>query len=1124
MDQIVLFPSGTVNQLPVLRALDLSLAGSIAAPSTSFDVIQSLDGEKYYILTRRATPSIVVASATTLQVLSTIDLQASVTDAELSPDGRYILAATGNLEVIDTATDQALAPIDVGGGPTKILLNDSATTAYVLANSGKTLSVIDMQSLSISQTAALPNAQNMALTGNGSRLIVSFNTGIRQYRTKDLSEISFIATKVPLINSTVYALPSGTKAIVENRGSGESRTAQIVDLDLATVGDIGSVGLTQLREFQIVDDAKGYAIDLTSNEVVLLDLTASPDVTITPMSFGSDARTIELSPNRRTLYVSSLIDASILAADVASNTVVASAGLPISPDAHKLVFGPSQSGPAQISINGGDEQYYPSNTTLPIPLSVEVTDAQGRPIPNIPVLFEDPTGAGLTISPAQPSFTNARGIATATIQFPARSAPEPVEGEVGDPAPILESIVVTATTGGLDPALFNLTLIRGGGLIKIAGDYQGVEENKPFPLPLVLLATDTNGFPLPANTPVTLGFSLASCPTELLTDENGFIRISNCSAFPVSTNPNNTQLFQKGTITASYFSVDQRQIRASFSFVVIRAGLRVTITKTAGDNQTARSGETLPIPLGFQLGRDGFGGTIDPFNVELRQISGPPVLLEKRSVPAIMFREQAINVKLGENAGTSVVEARLSVPGLPTITYTMTATGGRPTSIEKTGDNQSGKISTVLASPLRVRIINESGTFVPFPEVVWRVTQGDATLTTSSDATGASAVVQFGTTPGAVRVVAAVGSLQTTFTLTSLAPEPASISTFAGQNQTLTTGILSDPLTVRVTEIDNRPAAGAIITFSGPANVRLHPTNGATPGNPVQILANQDGLAGVQAELLAVSGLSEAGGRSQVSQAVTITASAGSGLSTSFLLSVVGRTPAFSGAGVVNAASFEAGLVPGGIVSIFGSGMMENVVGIVLANGQTSFQGTTVRIGGIPAPIFALAANTTQEQINVQVPFELTPGQSTTVEIENNGSRATVGGVPVFAAQPGVFQDATGFAAAVHADNRLVTAENPARNGEVIALFATGAGRITPPVATGTLGPSSQLSFVDLPVVIGVDDKGAEVLFKGYAPGFLGLYQFNFVVPTDARCGQRALSLKVGDRYSPNVTIPILCP
>ena len=63
-----------------------------------------------------------------------------------------------------------------------------------------------------------------------------------------------------------------------------------------------------------------------------------------------------------------------------------------------------------------------------------------------------------------------------------------------------------------------------------------------------------------------------------------------------------------------------------------------------------------------------------------------------------------------------------------------------------------------------------------------------------------------------------------------------------------------------------------------------------------------------------------------------------------------------------------------------------------------------------------------------------------------------------------------------------------------------------------------------LPVLIGVDDKGSQVLFQGYAPGFLGLYQYNFVIPPDARCGQRSLSMKVGDTFGPNSTIPILCP
>jgi uncharacterized protein (TIGR03437 family) len=49
-------------------------------------------------------------------------------------------------------------------------------------------------------------------------------------------------------------------------------------------------------------------------------------------------------------------------------------------------------------------------------------------------------------------------------------------------------------------------------------------------------------------------------------------------------------------------------------------------------------------------------------------------------------------------------------------------------------------------------------------------------------------------------------------------------------------------------------------------------------------------------------------------------------------------------------------------------------------------------------------------------------------------------------------------------------------------------------------------------------------LFSGYAPGFLGLYQVNFSIPIDARCGLRPLNLRIGDSTSPQTQIPIVCP
>ena len=50
------------------------------------------------------------------------------------------------------------------------------------------------------------------------------------------------------------------------------------------------------------------------------------------------------------------------------------------------------------------------------------------------------------------------------------------------------------------------------------------------------------------------------------------------------------------------------------------------------------------------------------------------------------------------------------------------------------------------------------------------------------------------------------------------------------------------------------------------------------------------------------------------------------------------------------------------------------------------------------------------------------------------------------------------------------------------------------------------------------------MLFTGYAPNFLGLYQTNFTVPEETRCGNRSLSIQVGAALSPASTIVIQCP
>ena len=69
--------------------------------------------------------------------------------------------------------------------------------------------------------------------------------------------------------------------------------------------------------------------------------------------------------------------------------------------------------------------------------------------------------------------------------------------------------------------------------------------------------------------------------------------------------------------------------------------------------------------------------------------------------------------------------------------------------------------------------------------------------------------------------------------------------------------------------------------------------------------------------------------------------------------------------------------------------------------------------------------------------------------------------------------------------------------GEVIIIFCTGLGEVTPQVGTGF--PATGLhTTVETPTVT-IDGILATVQFSGLAPGFVGLYQLNVTVPAGTR-------------------------
>ena len=153
-----------------------------------------------------------------------------------------------------------------------------------------------------------------------------------------------------------------------------------------------------------------------------------------------------------------------------------------------------------------------------------------------------------------------------------------------------------------------------------------------------------------------------------------------------------------------------------------------------------------------------------------------------------------------------------------------------------------------------------------------------------------------------------------------------------------------------------------------------------------------------------------------------------------------------------SAATYGTGpIAPGEIVTLFGSGLgpvqgmktqatLESPFPTMVANVEVIFDGK-------PAPLLWVQ----DAQINVVVPWELTPGQTTQVCVLNNEVPTNCLTWPVVQTAPGVFTVDGTYAAALNGDGTINSAANPAKLGSVVSVFATGLGPINPPQADGSL-------------------------------------------------------------------------
>ena len=212
---------------------------------------------------------------------------------------------------------------------------------------------------------------------------------------------------------------------------------------------------------------------------------------------------------------------------------------------------------------------------------------------------------------------------------------------------------------------------------------------------------------------------------------------------------------------------------------------------------------------------------------------------------------------------------------------------------------------------------------------------------------------------------------------------------------------------------------------------------------------------------------------------------------------------------VVNGASFRpaaepnSAIAPGAIVAIFGTDLASDTQVATVVPLPTTLGDTSVTFNNIPAPLFFVSGT----QINAQVPFELVTGAGTvSVQVKRGSETTEAQPIGIAAVSPGVFtlnQRGAGVGAILHAEDFQPVSESlPARPGEFLLIFCTGLGVVQPEVPSGNVAPGTLplAETLSLPLV-NIDGIPALVTFSGLAPGFVGLYQVNAVVPQGGVAG-----------------------
>jgi uncharacterized protein (TIGR03437 family) len=217
---------------------------------------------------------------------------------------------------------------------------------------------------------------------------------------------------------------------------------------------------------------------------------------------------------------------------------------------------------------------------------------------------------------------------------------------------------------------------------------------------------------------------------------------------------------------------------------------------------------------------------------------------------------------------------------------------------------------------------------------------------------------------------------------------------------------------------------------------------------------------------------------------------------------------------IENAANYlSRAIAPGSIISVFPFPANSNIrFGTSTVNFTsladpiplpTVLGDVEVLVNQQPVPLFFVSPG----QINLPLPLDLSTSGPADIRVVSKSTGRIYGATeaPVTPVSPGLFTlNATGFGqlAALNEDNTVNGPGNPLTRGHVIQIFGTGQGVVMGGPADGMLNTGLAPSVITPQIQISTITVPPEnILYSGLAPGLIGVWQINVIVPTTVTAG-----------------------